>query len=101
MLPNNETQFKTAKSIAENNAIEFDAYNVMEGVDCNNLFITMKQYARWLQIETIKHCAEVATVNKYYATHEDFKNNILTEDTIVDKQSILNLIDEISGKQLD
>jgi uncharacterized protein (DUF1697 family) len=40
---------------------------------------------------TKKECADKAEVRKYYENHEDFKNKKLTDDTVVNKDSILNI----------
>ena len=59
---------------------ELTGKNATEQVDASHI-----EYAKWYAIEVIKHCAEVAKVNPLYG-------NSIEE---IDKQSILNIINEL------
>lgn len=65
------------------------------GKDEDKIIQIAKQYAKWYAEKVIDRVAEVATVNKYYANYNDKVNNIITEDTSVDKDSILNVKKEL------
>jgi hypothetical protein len=78
MLPTIEEQDKKANILIQE--------NVEDWFELTNIRNAVKEYTKWYAIEVVKHCAEVAKVEDY--TQDD--GNVL-----VDKQSILNIINEL------
>lgn len=79
MIPTLEEQDKKLKVLV-------DKYPEDKDMCYEDIFKFAKQYAKWYAIEIIKHCSEVAEVKDNNTTCEIFQ---------VDKQSILNVINEL------
>ena len=76
---------------------------------CNTIglsqFDRAEEYAKWLQIETIKYCAEGLSINREVVKNDiqfiNRSSRVIEETTIhysINKQHMFNLIDEINGK---
>lgn len=81
MLPTIKEQDKKLKVLV-------DKYPEDKDMCYEDIFKFAKQYAKWYAIEIIKHCSEVAELD--YECHCDCGNC-----SQVDKQSILNVINEL------
>lgn len=81
MLPTLEEQNNKVKEIYDN----LNTDNIKEPI----LVVVSKQYAKWYAEQVIKHCSEVADVE--FIT----SNGGCCSTDKVDKQSILNIINEL------
>lgn len=93
MLPTIEEQDNKLQSLIEND-YNFDEDTNKDLIHVSQLTDSLKQYAKWYAEQVIKYCAEVADTKTVY-TRDYVTNAVTCEEQIVDKQSILNVINEL------